>query len=112
MFNSIIGYKSVTYETEIHSLELKPSAVKAITPLRPSFYDSEPIILKCDLFGFDRVALEHNVSPNLEKSGNVDINTKLNGKQACQACNCLLFFEDREEPKPYKIIIIQIIARC
>ena len=55
MFNSIIGYKSVTYETKIHSLELEPSAVKAvkaITPPRPSFY-SEPIILKCDLFGFD-----------------------------------------------------------
>ena len=112
MFNSIIGYKSVTYETKIYSLELEPSAVKAITPLRPSFYYSEPIILKCDLFGFDRVALEHEVSPNLEKSGNVDINTKLNGKQACQACNCLLFFEDREEPKLYKTFIIQIIARC
>ena len=53
MFNSIIDYKSVTYETEIHSLKLEPSAVKAITPLRPSFYYSEPIILKCDLFGFD-----------------------------------------------------------
>ena len=24
MFNSIIGYKSVTYETEIHSLKLEP----------------------------------------------------------------------------------------
>ena len=29
---------------------------------------------------------------------NVDINTKLKGKQACQACNSLLFFEDKEEP--------------
>ena len=50
------------------------------------------------LVWFWLVALEHEVSPNLEKSGNVDINTKLNGKQACQACNCLLFFEDEEEP--------------
>ena len=64
MFNSIIGYKSVTYETEIHSLELKPSAVKAITPLRPSLYYSEPIILKCELFGFDRVTFENEISPN------------------------------------------------
>ena len=80
--------------------------------MRPSFYDSEPIILKCDLFGFDRVALEHDVSPNLEKSGNVDINTKLNGKQACQAGNCLLFLKDMEEPKPYIIFIIQMIAGC
>ena len=46
-------------------------AVKAITPLRPSFYYSEPIILKCDLFGFDRVNLENEISLNLEKSGKV-----------------------------------------
>ena len=26
--------------------------------------DLEPIILKCDLFGCDRVALENEVSPN------------------------------------------------
>ena len=91
---------------------IKPLAVKAITQLIPSFYYSEPIILKCDLFGFDRVALEHEVSPNLEKSGNVDINTKLNGKQACQAGNCWLFFKDMEEPKPYIIFIIQMIAGC
>ena len=55
---------------------------------------------------------ENEICLHFEKSGNVDINTKLNGKQACQACNCLLFFEDREEPKPYIIFIIQIIARC
>ena len=61
-------------------------------------YYSAPIILKCDLFGFDRVALENEISPNFEESGNVDINTKLNGKQACQACNSLLFFEDKGEP--------------
>ena len=35
---------------------------------------------------------ENEISPHFEKSGNVDINTKLNGKQACQAGNCLLFF--------------------
>ena len=80
--------------------------------MRPSLYYSAPIILKCDLFGFDSVALENEISPNLEKSGNVDINTKLNGKQACQACNCLLFFKDKEEPKPYIIFIIQMIAGC
>ena len=91
---------------------IKPLAVKAITQLIPSFYYSEPIILKCDLFGFDRVALENEISPNFEKSGNVDINTKLNGKQACQAGNCLLFFKDMEEPKPYIIFIIQMIAGC
>ena len=72
-------------------------AVKAITPLRPSFYYAEPIILKCDLFGYDRVPLENEVSPNFEKSGNVDINSKLNGRQAWKACNYLLFFEDKEE---------------
>ena len=54
-----------------------------MTPLRPSFYYSKPIILKSDLFGFDRVALENEVSPNLEKSSIFDINIKLNGKQAC-----------------------------
>ena len=80
--------------------------------MRPSFYYSEPIILKCDLFGFDRVTLENEISLNLEKSGKVDINTKLTGKQANQACNCLLFFEDKEEPQPNVIFIIQIIARC
>ena len=65
--------------------------------LRSSFYYNEPITLNCDLFGYDRVLLENEVSPNFEKSGNVDINSKLNGKQACQACNYLLFFEDKEE---------------
>ena len=58
---------------------------------------SEPIILKCDLFGYDRIPLENEVSPNFEKSGIVDINSKLNGRQAWQACNYLLFFEDKEE---------------
>ena len=38
---------------------------------------------------------------NLEKSGNVDINTKLNGKQACQAYNWWLFFKEKEESKSY-----------
>ena len=42
------------------------------------------IILKCDLFGFGRVALENEISTNFQKSGKVDINTKLNGMQACQ----------------------------
>ena len=69
-------------------------------------------ILKYDVFGFDRVTLENEISPNLEKSGKVDTNTKLAGKQACQACNCLLFFEDKEEPQPNIIFIIEIIARC
>ena len=46
---------------------------------------------------------ENEICPHFEKSGNVDINTKLNGKQACQAGNCLLFFKDLEEPKPYII---------
>ena len=32
---------------------------------------------------------------NLEKSGNVDINTELNEKQLFQAYNCLLFFKER-----------------
>ena len=36
---------------------------------------------------------------NLEKSGNVDINTELNGKQLFQAYNCLLFFKEKEEFK-------------
>ena len=52
------------------------------------------MILKCDLFGYDCGTLENEVSPNFEKSGNVDINSKLNGRQAC---NYLLFFEDKEE---------------
>ena len=69
-------------------------------------------ILKYDVFGFDRVTLENEISPNLEKSSKVDTNTKLAGKQACQACNCLLFFEDKEEPQPNIIFIIEIIARC
>ena len=69
-------------------------------------------ILKYDVFGFDRVTLENEISPNLEKSIKVDTNTKLAGKQACQACNCLLFFEDKEEPQPNIIFIIEIIARC
>ena len=55
---------------------------------------------------------ENEISPHFEKSGNVDINTKLNGKQACQAGNCLFFFKDMEEPKPYIIFIIQMIAGC
>ena len=46
---------------------IKPLAVKAITQLIPSFYYSEPIILKCDLFGFGRVALENEISKNQVK---------------------------------------------
>ena len=80
--------------------------------MRPSFYYSEPMILKCNLFGFDRVAFENEISSNLEKSGNVGISIKLNGKQACQTCNCFLVFEDMEESKRYIICIIQMIARC
>ena len=66
--------------------------------MRPSFYYSEPMILKCNLFGFDRVAFENEISSNLEKSGNVGISIKLDGKQAGQ--------------KRYIICIIQMIARC
>ena len=80
--------------------------------MSPSFYYSEPMILKCNLFGFDRVAFENEISSNLEKSGNVDISIELNGKQACQACNCFLLFEDMEKPKRHIICIIQMIARC
>ena len=32
------------------------------------------------------MALENDICSNFENSGNVDVNTKLNGKQACQAC--------------------------
>ena len=83
-----------------------------LTVGRKSHPPNEPMILKCDLFGFDRVTFDNEISPNLEKSDNVDINIKLNGKQACQACNCLLVLEDMEEPKRYITYIIQIIARC
>ena len=66
--------------------------------MRPSFYYNEPIILKCDLFGYDRVPLENEVSPNFEKSGNVDINSKLNGRHfVIFIILYLLFFEDKEE---------------
>ena len=73
---------------------------KSQTPLKTSYYYSEPIILKCEFFGFDRLALENEICSNFENSDNVDVNTKLNGKQGCQACNVLLFFEDKEEPQP------------
>ena len=66
----------------------------------PIYYYSEPITLKCEFFGFDRLALENEICSNFENSDNVDVNTKLNGKQGCQACNVLLFFEDKEEPQP------------
>ena len=82
----------------------------AATPPPPPLLSRQ--ILKYDVFGFDRVTLENEISPNLEKSSKVDTNTKLAGKQACQARNCLLFFEDKEEPQPNIIFIIEIIARC
>ena len=52
------------------------------------------------VFWLDRLALENEICSNFENSDNVDVNTKLNGKQGCQACNVLLFFEDKEEPQP------------
>ena len=86
------------------------SNLTQLTPPPPPLLSLQ--ILKYEVFSFDRVTLENEISPNLEKSGKVDTNTKLAGKQACQACNCLLFFEDKEEPQPNIIFIIEIIARC
>ena len=40
----------------------------------------------------------HRISPNFEKSGNVDINSKLNGRHfVIFIILYLLFFEDKEE---------------
>ena len=47
-----------------------------LTVGRKSHPPNEPMILKCDLFGFDRVTFDNEISPNLEKSDNVDINIK------------------------------------
>ena len=86
------------------------SNLTQLTPPPPPLLSLQ--ILKYDVFGFDRVTLENEISPNLEKSSKIDTNTKLAGKQAYQARNCLLFFEDKEEPQPNIIFIIEIIARC
>ena len=37
---------------------------KSHHPIDPFLYYSERIILKCELFGFDRVTFENEISPN------------------------------------------------
>ena len=62
-------------------------------------YYSAPIILKCDLFGFDRVALKNEIFLNLEKSGNANINTKFKRETSLSSLQLLvIFFEYNEEP--------------
>ena len=77
---------------------------KSHHPIEPLLYYSEPVFLKYDMFGNDRVPLENEVSPNFEKSGNVGINSKLNGKQACEACNYCYFSKARKNVSNHEFL--------